>query len=62
MALSKIERNLLNQLSFTCQHQDEHGCEAEVRYEHLKTHLASDCKSKLEFPAHEPIVFAERAA
>ena len=41
--LSKLERAIINNLPFTCQHADEHGCEAVVKYEDMKKHLKNEC-------------------
>ena len=49
VGLSRIEKNLLNNLSFKCQHANEHGWEAIVKYEFYKKHLAEDCVHKLVF-------------
>ena len=46
--LSRIERNLLNSLSFKCQHAEEHGCQSVVRYEHYRQHLAIECVHPLK--------------
>ena len=50
VGLSRMERNILNSLTFKCQHADEHGCEAIVKYEDYKKHLKEDCVHKLVFP------------
>ena len=46
---------MLNNLSFKCQHADKHGCEAVVKYEFYKKHLAEDCVHKLVFPEEKKI-------
>ena len=50
VGLSRIEKNILNSLSFQCQHADEHGCTAVVKYEFYKKHLQEECVHKLVFP------------
>jgi hypothetical protein len=50
VGLSRIEKNILNNLSFQCQHADEHGCTAIVKYENYKKHLKEECVHKLVFP------------
>ena len=52
--LSRIEKNILNNLSFKCQHADEHGCEAVVKYEFYKKHLAEECVHKIVFETPKP--------
>ena len=43
----------MNNLSFKCQHADEYGCEAVIKYEFYKKHLAEDCIHKLIFPVEK---------
>ena len=38
-ALGRIERNILNNLTFRCQHSAEFQCEAVLKYENYKKHL-----------------------
>ena len=51
----------MNNLSFKCQHADEHGCQAIVKYEFYKKHLADDCVHKLVFPEEKKIAVAKTA-
>ena len=45
IAISKIERNLLNQLEFTC---SQDGCDEAVKYENYNAHLTKLCNFKIE--------------
>ena len=54
--LSMIENNILNNLSFKCQHADEYGCEAIVKYEFYRKHLIQDCIHKLVLPKVNKII------
>jgi len=51
--IGRIEKNVLNQLVFTCQHKDEHGCEAVIKYENYKKHLETECVHKIVFPVEK---------
>ena len=50
VALSKIERNLLNVLEFTCS-QDE--CGEAIKYENYWKHVTETCKNKITINADE---------
>ena len=57
VGLSRIDKNILNSLTFKCQHADEHGCEAVIKYENYKKHLKEECVHKLVFPEEvKPVV------
>ena len=56
--LGRIEKNILNSLSFKCQHAAE-GCTATVLYQDLKKHLSKECAKKIEFPEPIPIKYVE---
>ena len=46
-SLGRIEKNILNNLPFKCQHSDEHNCEAVLKYEDIKRHLKHECVTKI---------------
>ena len=46
--LSRIERNMLNNFLFDCQHKKEFGCQAIIKYEHYRKHLTEECVHKIE--------------
>ena len=50
IAISKIERNLLNLLEFTC---SQDGCGEEIKYENYVKHLTTTCKNKIEIDTEE---------
>lgn len=52
--LSRLERNILNNLKFRCQHEDEFGCTEVLTYETYKQHLAKECVEKVAFPVELP--------
>ena len=45
--LGRIERNILNSLSFRCQHSSK-GCTATVRYQDMHTHLTKECVKRIQ--------------
>ena len=46
--LGRIERLVLNSLTFQCPHSED-GCEAEVTYEDMMKHLEKNCVKKIQF-------------
>ena len=50
VGLSRIEKNFMDSLQFKCQHEEEHDCQAVLKYENIRTHLEKDCVHKIEFP------------
>ena len=51
--LSRIEKNFLSNIPFKCQHEEEFGCKAVVKYEDYRKHLQNDCVHKIELPAEK---------
>ena len=56
--LTRIERNILNTMTFTCQHADDFECDAKIKYCDMKSHLKNDCKNKIEF-AEDDVCFED---
>ena len=48
--LSRIERNILNNFEFKCQHAETHGCKSVIKYENTRAHLEKECIEKIVFP------------
>ena len=50
ITMSRIEKNVLNNMTFKCQHADSYNCKATIKYENYRRHLELDCVHKLVFP------------
>ena len=62
--LSRIEKNILNNFEFHCQHSESHGCTSKIKYENTRAHLEKECVHKLIFPEAEikkPIIKVDQS-
>ena len=51
--LGRIEMNIINNIPLKCQHEEEFGCNAIVKYEDYRKHLINDCVHKIDLPAEK---------